>query len=190
MSYRLFAALALMLASVVGCSGSQERASPAPFPFRFVSAGVANGGQLIEAAVAPEGENIPPTFRLWLAPPGLAAKPGETIRGVMRRGERGGTSYLLVTLAPAFYNLPPPSESSGALVAIDMKIEAADSVPLVLTVRSSSSPDQWLADAHLLNGGRFAVALDSRTKRGEFRCVDQAGDTRVFRAIVGLLGPG
>ena len=189
MSYRRFATLVLLLASVLDCAGAQEQARPEPFAFSFTSVGTSDRGHLIEAAVAPEGKTVPATFRLWFAPPGLATRPGETIRAVLRRGEPSGMGYVLIMLAPTFYDLPPSSEGSGALTAIDVKVEPADALPLVLRVRSSSSPDHWLAEARLVNGGRFSVALDNRTKRGEFRRVDRTGDTRVFGALFGLLSP-
>src|SRR5688500_9442733 len=108
------------------------------------------------------------------------------VRGVMRRGEPGGAAWLLVTLGPVFYDLEPKAPSGG-LVAIDLTMHAADSLPLALMVRSPLRTGRWSAEARLADGGRFLVALDDRTKRGEFRRIDPIGDTRVFMAIAGLL---
>jgi hypothetical protein len=190
MTPRMWSALVLLIVAAIACSRAKESSQTSePFTFSYVSHAISDSGQLIDAAVAPDGESVPTTFRLALAPPALVSTAGETIRAIMRRGEPGGTSYLLVMLGPAFYDFHPKPPPSGGLVAIDLSIHTTDSLPLLLTVRSPLRPGPWLAEARLTNGGRFSVALDDRTKRGEFRRIDPVGDTRVFTAIAGLLGP-
>jgi hypothetical protein len=183
----MWPARSLLLVAALACFRAKASSeNPEPFTFSYGSRVTSDGGQLIEAAVAPDGESVPTTFRLELTPPGLAADAGATIRAVMRRGEPEGASYLLVMLGPTFYDLPPTS-GSGALVAIDLSTHVTDSLSLLLTVRSPLRTGRWLAEARLTNGGRFSVALDDRTKRGEFRRIDPIADTRVFMAIAGLL---
>lgn len=186
MASRSFSTVALLLLGGLVCTSNRDLSQTLePFSFSFVSV-ASDTGQFIDAMVAPDGERVPTTFRLWLARPGLASKAGDVVRGVMRRGEPGGMTYLIVMLGGAFY--PPPSdpEPSGALVAIDLSRDAADSLPLAFSVRSSATRAPWLAEARLANGGRFVVTLDERTKRGEFRPVSDRGDMRVFTAIAGL----
>lgn len=174
----------------LACSRADDsRSVLQPMPISFASSSRSESGQWIDAAVAPDGQTGPTTFRLWLAPPGLAAKNGDKIRAVMRRADTAGVRWVAVMLGAAFYPSPAEPSSSGALSPIQFD-RPTDSLSLQLSVQRSTPSAPWLAEARLANGGVFLLMLNDSTKRGELRAMNEAGDMRVFTAVATLLiGP-
>ena len=185
----LLASLAL-IAGLAASALPSTRPKVMKEPFRFNLAPhrqIPSGQELWDATVKPDGvpDSLPPAFQLRIAPPGRGAPPGTVLKALVSRGDRRGMTYMLVMLGEAFG--PMPNTQSGQLMAF--AIEPSDSIRLVLTVTRQDRRGSWRALAQLPNGGRFEIAIDSATSRGEFRSVNAKEDDKVFLGLAALTAP-
>jgi hypothetical protein len=159
-----------------------------PFQFKLAPPRTgANGEELWDATVMPNGvtDSLPPAFQIRLSPPGRAAPDGTTFLALVRRGDPRGMSFMLVMLGEAFG--PGPRAASGQLRPLP--IGTSDSIPLVLTTHGPRRSGDWTALATLPNRGHFEIAIDSASRRGEFRPVRDGDNRSVLVGLAALIAP-